>query len=98
MFVALAVLVRLGLELVGTIEVTARRQEEDQPEGHEDAQERVQLGDARQQQRQDGQGEADAVDHEDGLAVAQPEVEQPVVDVRPIRAERRATLPRCAGR
>ena len=40
----------------GTIKIAARRQEEDQPEGHEDAQERVQLRDTREEQREDGQG------------------------------------------
>ena len=95
---AFAVLVCLGLELVRTIEVAARRQEQDEPERDEHAQERVQLGDARQSSDRTARREADAVDHQDGLAVRQAEVEQPVVDVRPVRAERRAALARSAGR
>ena len=64
-------LVGLGLEFVRPIEVAARRQEQDEPERDEHAEERVELGDARQQQRQDGQREADAVDDEDRLTVRQ---------------------------
>src|SRR5918994_2944614 len=95
--VALAVpggadLVRLGLELVRPVEVTACRQEQDQPECDEDTQEGVQLRDAGQQQRQDGQRQADAVDREHRLAVAQAEIQQPMMDMRAIRAEWRAPL------
>ena len=84
--------VRLGLELVGPIEVAAGRQEEHEPERHEDAQEGVQLGHARQEHREDGQTEADAVDREDGLPVREPEVQQPVMDVRAVGRERRAAV------
>ena len=79
------VVVRLGLELLGSPEGAARRPEQDQPGHHEHAQERVQLGHLGQEQGDEPEARADAVDDQDRVAVRQAQVEQPMVDVRPVR-------------
>ena len=55
-------LVGLGVEVVGAPRPALGRDEQDQPQGEEDAEERVQLLDARQHERQDREDEAEPVD------------------------------------
>ena len=80
------VVVRIGLELVRSVEGASRRSEEDQPGQDEQADERVRLPDLLDEEREDPEGDADRIDEEDGVPMRQPEIEQAVVDVRTVRA------------
>ena len=76
------------LDLLYSPERAAGGAEQDEPGHDEHAEERVQLVDLRQEQGDEPEGRADGVDDEHRVAVREPEIEQPVVDVGAVRAER----------
>ena len=67
----------------------AGEQEQHDPERHEGAEERVDLMRPVRQERHDRKGRADSVDEQHRAAMAQPEIEEAVVDVAPVGRERR---------
>src|SRR5580765_7216134 len=73
-------------------EAATGEDEQHKADRDEHAHERVDLAPTGQEEREHGENDADPVDQQDGLAVRQPDVEQPVVEVAAIGRERRATL------
>ena len=77
---------------VGSAEIDPRQREQGEPDDHEHAEERVHLSGTGEEQRQRAEADADPVDQQHGLAVRQPDVEQAMVEVAPVRRERRPAL------
>ena len=77
-----------SIRLFGPPQIEPRQTEQDETDHDEDAEERVDLPGSRQQQREDAEGGADPVDQQHGLAVRQPDVEEPMVEVAAIGCER----------
>src|SRR6478752_4312046 len=74
------------------LEPAPREDEQHEAAREEHADERVQLGRAGQEHREEPEQDADPVDQQDGLAMAQPDIEQAVVEMPAVRRERRSAL------